>query len=436
MTHAVVIGGSVAGLLAAAALAQSVDGVTILERKQRPGRGESLAPQGRMTHVLLLGGANAIEEVLPGFQDDAAARGVPSVRADQGLWWNGGYRQRFFDTDTAPFGSRVMIEEIIRDRVEAIDTIDVRYGTGVEGLIGDSSQVRGVSTTHGTIEADVVVDASGRGSHLERWLEAIGAVLPPVEEVKVDVAYAGAIVPAPPGSTDRHKYLVCQSMFPDNPRIGLALEIENDQWSIVMGGYHGDRPPTDPRGLLTFAETLSMPELPALLEEIGPIDDIQTYRFASNRRRRFEKIRVPAGLLPIGDSVCSFNPVYGQGMSVAAQEAAELQRAVRRSDVKGLDTNRLIGRFGKIVDGPWRIAADADLGHPQTEGHRSPNAVDKWIGRILHATTVDPQVARTLMRVTSLVDPPRALFGPGTIGRTLRAARRRPVEEAAAEPVG
>lgn len=415
----VVIGASVAGLLAAAALAPNTRSVTVFERRERPAPDESLAPQGRMPHVLLLGGVEAIEGLLPGFRADLHARGAVGVLSHEGRWWNGGYRAEFHDSDVAPFASRVLVERCIRERVEALPNVEIRYGTGVDALLGDAGRVTGVTADRERYDAEVVVDASGRNSHVDRWLEAIGAPIPEIDEVAVDVAYAGALVPAPNGRADRYKYLVCQSMFPEHPRIGLALAIEGDRWAILMGGYHGDRPPRDPAGFRAFAATLAMTELSELVEAVD-LDEILTYRFASNRRRRFENVAVPDGFVPIGDTLCSFNPVYGQGMSVAAQEAVVLAEATRRG---GISTRRLMARLARIVDGPWRIAADADLGHPRTEGHRRPKPVDRWVRRVLHATTIDPAVARTMMRVTGLQDPPAALFRPTTVARTLRAGR-------------
>lgn len=413
----VVVGGSVAGLLSAAGLASAGARVTIVERKPRPGPGESLAPQGKMPHVLLLGGVEAIAHLLPGFIGDLERSGAVMVGSREGLWWNGGYRAGFDDPAVAPFASRVLVEAIIRERVESLANVDVRYGVDVQALIGDARTVRGLSTTDGELAADLVLDASGRNSHLDRWLTALDAATPPVDEVKVDVAYAGAIVEGPPLPT---KYLVCQSMFPDHPRIGLALAIEGGRWAVLMGGYHGDRPPSDLAGFRAFARSLAMAELGNLVDQLTPTD-ILTYRFSSNRRRRYEAIDLPAGLIPVGDTLCSFNPVYGQGMSVAAREAVVLARA---ASIRGFDTRRVIRSMAKIVDGPWRIAADADLGHPRTEGHRAPNPIDRWILRVLSATTVDPHVARTMMRVTSLQDPPSALFRPGVVRRVIVAGRK------------
>lgn len=413
---AVVVGGSIAGLLGAAALAGRFDHVTVFERKPCPEPGASLAPQGRMPHVLLLGGVEAIESLLPGFVEDLAAAGAVMVGSREGRWWNGGYRAAFDDPTLAPFATRVLVEQVIRARVGRLPNVDLRYGTDVGGLVGDSTTIRGLDVDGAPITAELVVDASGRNSHLDRWLEAIGAPVPTVDEVKVDVAYAGTIVEGPDLPT---KYLVCQSMFPDNPRIGLALAVEHGRWAVLMGGYHGDRPPTDVEGFRAFARSLAMDELGDLVDLLEP-DDILSYRFSSNRRRRYERLDLPSGLVPIGDTLCSFNPVYGQGMSVAAQEALLLQQAATSN---GLDTRRVVRRMAKIVDGPWRIAADADLGHPQTEGHRPPNPVDRWILRVLAATTVDPAVARAMMRVTSLQDPPSALFRPGVVRKVVQATR-------------
>jgi 2-polyprenyl-6-methoxyphenol hydroxylase-like FAD-dependent oxidoreductase len=447
-THAVVVGASVAGLLAARVLADQVDRVTVLEQRPPPGPGVSLAPQGRFPHVVLGSGAIELERLLPGFAAELAARGAQVGTPSSGRWWNGGYRATGGPAAreramTVPLASRGLIETLLRERVAATPGIELGYGVKVAGLAGSARRVTGVRLGTGAegagLAADLVVDASGRQSPLVGWLEALGVAPPTVEQVAVDLTYAVTFVEPPawplgPGIT----YAVSQNLPPEWPRFGLALAVEGGRWAVLVGGYHGDRPPVDPDGFRAFAASLPAPDLTQVLAAAPAVGAIHTYRFRSSQRRRFERLRrLPAGLVPLGDTICSFNPLYGQGMSVAALQARALDRLLARYGPRDLPPRAAVRAFARVVDNPWQIAAGADFAYPETTGPRPPGGalVAGYLDRVLAATTADYTVNLAMSRVQHLLAAPSSLFRPPTVVRVLRAASSgRPAVAGVAQP--
>jgi 2-polyprenyl-6-methoxyphenol hydroxylase-like FAD-dependent oxidoreductase len=393
----------------------------------------SLAPQGRFPHVLLASGAIELERLLPGFGAELTARGAQCGTPSSGRWWNGGYRATGGPADheramAVPLASRGLIETLLRERVTATPGIELRYGVKVAGLAGAPRRVTGVRLGGGggDLEADLVIDASGRRSPVAGWLEALEVTPPRVEQVTVDLTYAVSFVepaaaPLGPGIT----YAVSQNLPPGWPRFGLAMAVEGGRWAVLVGGYHGDRPPVDADGFRAFAASLPAPEPSQVLAAATTLGAIHTYRFRSNQRRRFERMRrLPAGLVPLGDTVCSFNPLYGQGMSVAALQARALDGLLTRHGARDLPPQAAVRAFARVADNPWQIAVGADFAYPGTIGPRPRGGalVAGYLDRVLAATTVDYTVNLAMSRVQHLLAAPSSLFRPPTVARVLRLA--------------
>lgn len=443
-THATVIGASVAGLLAAAAIADRFDRVTILEREvlPPPGRGRTAVPQGRHVHALLPGGLAAIEELLPGFGAELVAGGA--VRCDSmkqiRVVLAGHPLTRDGATATNLLASRPFIEGHLRRRVLALPNITIEDGTTVRGLVPGAGpgRVPAVETAEGVVTGDLVVAAAGRAGQLPAWLEKLGFPVPAQDALTVNIHYASRHVRIPEGALGDRLILV--SPRPGHPR-GLGLFAQEDRtWLLTLVGYGSDhRPPTDERGYLAFLATVAPPDVLEAVSSGEFLDHVVTHAFPASRRRRYERLeRYPQGLVAIGDAISSFNPVYGQGMSVAALQAVALRKALSAGEV-GLP-QRYFKAAGRIVDVAWDLAVGSDLSLPEVEGARPllTRLSNAWAERILRAAEHDPYVAEVFGSVTDLIAPPSVLVRPRFVSRValcrLGRPRRRPERSARASP--
>jgi hypothetical protein len=279
-------------------------------------------------------------------------------------------------------------------------------------------QPRGAPDT--ILRADLVVDASGRGSRSPQWLEEWGFGKPAIETVKVDVGYATRTFERRRGEFFDSVGGIVAGTPPDSRRLGAVLAAEGDRWVITLVGCLRDYPPDDEEGWLRFAASLPVPAVYELAASARPLSGIATYRFPANLRRRYERMqRFPAGYLVVGDAVCSFNPIYGQGMSVAAMEARALDEALA-GGVDGL-AQRFFGRTRGIIDIPWTIAAGEDLRYPEVEGRRPTgfHLLNRYMDRVHAMAAEDREVCRQFFDVLNLLSPPASLLSPRVAWRVL-----------------
>jgi 2-polyprenyl-6-methoxyphenol hydroxylase-like FAD-dependent oxidoreductase len=447
--RAIVIGASVAGLATAAALAPRSRSVLLVERRPLPTDGAaaaSIAPQGDLAHVLLAGGAAALERLVPGFTVDLIGRGsvLPDLADPRCRWWAAGATRRTIPDLGVVMSmcSRALVETVLRERVTALTNVSVVDDAIVRGLAIRDGRVHGIEAEHGgepvTIAADLVVDASGRGSRSPAWLEAAGYPAPPVSRVEVDVTYCGLEVRRHPDDLDRATFAVIQNSRA-LARIGVALPAEGDRWKLILGGYDGDAAPLDRDGVLAFAASLPDPALSELLGNEWLTEPVH-HRFPSSQRRHWEQVRrLPAGFAVVGDGVASFNPIYGQGMSSAALQAEAVGTAVDRHGI-GPGSSRAFARAtAKVVANPWQVATGADFIYAATTGPkpRGTDLVNRYLERVFVAAAHDEVVHVALARVQHLLAPPATLMRPALVGRVFRSSRPAadlgPVEPAAAD---
>lgn len=406
-------------------LSDHFDEVVVLERRPRPADGESIAAHGRMLHALLIPFSDGLESMFPGIRGELRSHGAIDVVGPNGSWWSEGYR---VVADAVPVQSatRGLVESLVRTRVEQTVNVDVRYETAVRDLVVTGRAVTGGRTTEADVPADLVVDCSGRTSKSARWLASAGLATPTTDEVGVDLWYGQAVIARDESATPGLDYLVVQGDSAARPRSGSAVHVEGDRWIVILSGYFGDRPPKDPDGFIAYAQSLPTPDIADLLRTAPSLGDITHHAFKSSRRSRYERTPPPPGLLPAGDAVSSFNPLYGQGMAVAVQEAQVLHTLLaERGNAPDLPA-RATRRFARIIDNPWQIAAGADLRLPATTGRRTPltRLGNAYAKQVLRATTVDERVAYAMFEVQNLLRPPASLARPDILMRTMRAQHR------------
>ncbi|MFF6999740.1 FAD-dependent oxidoreductase [Streptomyces sp. NPDC008313] len=449
--HAVVVGGSLAGLLAAHVLVGHADRVTIVERDHFPEGPEprSGVPQGRHPHVLLQGGQAAMESLLPGFLAELRDAGAPLVGmpSDLVLWQDGRWFRRTSATTHIYTGSRAQLEELVRRRVLANPLISTVEGADVVGLLGDASRVRGVLLRERSgdagaqphpLEADLVVDATGAGTKAPQWLAAIGATAPHEERLDTGLAYASRIYRGRSGVLDGETVGYYVYPGPSQHHGGGALPLEDGSHLVIVSGLRGDEPPTGDDEFVAYAKRLAHPLLDRWMAEAEPLTPAFGYRRTANVRRRYDLPGHPAGFLATGDALCTFNPIYGQGMAVAAMSAVALRDAL--ADRRRTPSTRRVQRALVAASRQaWDISAGADRAMPGATG----NALDGgpgdrvagwYLRRVRERAPGDPVVDRAFRAVLTLSEPVAALFAP-PVARAVLFTRPAPTPvEPPAEP--
>ena len=421
MTHAVVLGAGIAGLLAARVLADAYDEVTIVERDDTEGSSPRRgAPQGGHLHGLLDGGRQVLEDLHPGIVDGLSAKGAPTVEPLRDTRWYLHGRRLAGDATgmRSVLVTRPSLESALRARTLAFPGGSLTYATPTGLLERAPDGVGGVLLRDGALPADLVVDASGRSSRLPSWLTRLGHRTPAEQRVDVDLGYATRMYRRGPGSAFSGVTVSTGPRF----RGGGCVAVEGDRWLVTLAGMLGDHPPTDPDGFTAWAATLPAPDIAAVIADAEPLTDPVPYRFRGSRWRRYDRIRLPAGLLVVGDAVCSLNPLYAQGMTLAAQQV----RILREHLAGPLDPCAFHRATAKVCATAWGVATRSDLAMPEVDGRRPVRTrlLDDYVRRVQLAAHHDPLVARAFLRVANLADRPSALLTPRLMVRALAHGSR------------
>ena len=450
-----VLGASMGGLLATRVLADFYDRVTVVERDILPmdpvnRRG---VPQGRLIHAIQSRGTQILDELFPGFVDELAAGGVASW--DDGDFSKicvsvGGHQMTRSGMAPNPpslsFPSRPFLEWCVRRRVWAIPNVTILENHDIAGLtttpdrqrVTGAHVVRRDDNRETTVTADLVVDATGRGSRTPIFLEELGYGRPPEDELTVHLAYACQLLRLAPGAVEEQMI----ALFPEagRPKMFALIGYENDTWMVAVGTMAGLEPPSHRADMLSFAADFAPTHALEAVRAAEPLGEVAHYRVPSNRWRRYDKMgRTPDGLLVVGDAVCSFNPIYGQGMTVAAIEATVLRDCLGRGK-KDLP-RRFFRATARHVRVAWQTAVGSDLALPEVVGPRplTMRITNAYLERVMTAAETDPVVAGQFTRVIGMIDPPSRLLRPSMLLRIAHTSRRqrtelRPVEALVSSP--
>lgn len=423
--HAVVVGSGMAGLMAGRALSEHFERVTVLERDAPPDGSapRSGVPQGWHFHALLPGGLQVLDELLPGMKDDLQAAGslrpaphefyffrpegksyalatyLPEPRPDDGE------RPVYVQT-------RGLLEGCVRRRIAALSNVELRYRSRVQDVIADAGRVTGVQLEDGTaLAADLVVDAMGRGGRTLQWLERLGFERPTENVVHCDFAYTSMFVK--PHTHDAFQDVGFFVLSHPSKRGASLVRVEDGSWLVSIAGRFGDYPPHDLAGFNQYVASIAQPLLNELLAQATPISDPAPYRFKQSVRRRFDQLtRFPEGLLPIGDAVCHYNPLYGQGMSAACRQGLALARVLHdRASLHGLWRDFLPEAY-RETRAPWLFAALADFRDPRCTGDFPVEEMElvELLAYVVQQTAAgDREALQRLLEVQSLTAPLESL---------------------------
>jgi 2-polyprenyl-6-methoxyphenol hydroxylase-like FAD-dependent oxidoreductase len=441
--QAVVVGAGMAGLPAARALADYFEHVVVLERDTLPLDAAHRAgtPQARHTHALLAGGQRALGDLFPGFEQDLAEAGAVSLRVGLDLRTETPGYDPFPPRDLGWISysmSRPLIELIVRERAERHPNIIIRQRCRARVLVPtlDGAGVAAIRFENGdgkneTIPADLVVDASGRGDLTSAFLEVIGQRQPAETVIGVDIGYTTAVFAIPDDHPADWKGVRTVGMASQGIGGGLMLPLEGDRWMLTLGGRRDDKPPGDWDGFLAYAQQLRTPTIYDAVKRAKRLGEVARFGFPASVCRHFERLEAfPRGLLPLGDAICHFNPIYGQGMSVAAQEACLLHQLLRTQAEISDPLTALASAFftgaGALIDTPWALAAVADFAFPGTEGQRPADFEDRLeFGKALNQFAArDPAVHKLTAEVQHLLKPRGVLRDADLVDRVKAMAVR------------
>lgn len=436
---AIVIGGGLAGMLAVTALTGHVDAITVVERDRYP-QGRAFrkgVPQARHLHILLSGGERALEELLPGTVDALGEAGARSLELPRDLLTRTptGWQRRFDErrhrtlSVTRPVLDAVVRERVLRAAADSGTRVEVLEATEAVGLTGDARRVTGVRVRSRDgarfgreLTAGLVVDASGRASRTPQWYAALGRTAP--HEVTVDAGIAYATRMYRPRDAATTEVGINVPGWPECPRGAAYVPVEDGNWLLTLSGVRGHHPPTDAAEFTAFSATIGDPYVHELLSGAEPLSPVYGFRDTCNRRRHFERSgALPDGFLVLGDACCTFNPVYGQGMSVAALGAL----AVRGALAGGGSTAEAQRAVARAAEPAWLAAVGADRPYADpadTKAGAGERLTTWYLDRLAARAAIDPVVGAAYRDVFCLTAPPARLIAPRIALRTVFLPRR------------
>ncbi|MEJ8813988.1 hypothetical protein WKW77_23080 [Variovorax ureilyticus] len=434
---AAVLGAGVGGLAAAAALAPFFDRVVVLERDVLP---DGVAhrdgtPQSRHVHALLAGGEGALNELLPGFTGDLRAAGAVPLRVGLDVQYE---RPGFDPFPRRDLGwvshamSRPLMESVLRQRVRGLPNVELRSRCRVNALVARDGRVRTVSFEAAgappqILDAALIVDATGRAVPTLDLLATLGEPLPEETSIGVDIHYASAVFAMPQSCSDDWLGVFHFPNAPHETRGALLLPMEHRQWIVTLGTRFDDKPPNERAGFMRFLRELRRPTLHEALCDAELSGEIRQWAFPASVRRHFERLgRFPGSLIPLADAICRFNPIYGQGMSVASQEALLLSQLLAKAQEADLADGTLAQRFFAgaqgVIETPWAMAAVPDLVYPATRGERPVNfaATLQFAQALTRLAAKDPDVHKLTIQVQHLLKPNTVYREPALVQRVLQ----------------
>ena len=460
---AVVIGGGLAGVVAAWALRGFAERIVVVERDRYPEEPAFRAgvPQGRHAHLVLEAGHRALEELMPGINQELTSAGAHRVSTSGDLKWlsSAGWMIDYPARMTFLSCTRPVLDKLVLDRVRTEPSIEFLEGTDVVGLLGSAQAVTGVKlrergagrgsereterdSAHDSehdseggpargsergevrdVPAELVIDASGRSTSVPKWLSELGCRPVPEERVDAGVAYASRLFHRPPGVDFGHQAIYLQTKAPDKPRMGVLLPVEGDRWIVSLAGMRGAEPEPGEEGFTKHLSQLRDPGLSEMLREAEPAGEVRGFLPGPGVRRHYERSS-PAGLVAVGDAASTFNPVYGQGVTISLFCAQVLRRAALRHGDIGPATARNARReIAAVSKNAWMMSCAEDVRFAATTGGPTGALIrlqHRYLDRVLHGATRNPEVTAAFHEVLSLVEPPTRLFHPSVVAAVLR----------------
>ncbi len=431
--RAVVLGGGMAGLLAARVLSEKYADVVIVDRDDLIGVAgpRTGVPHGRHAHGLVSRGHDIYESLFPGLTQGIADDGVLLGDFNGSVQWhfNGQPLARSNSGLTNLPTGRPMLEKHVRQHVQAIPNVRFLERHDIVGLettadnkrvVGARIQRREQGSKPEVLAADLVLDITGRGSRMPVWLRELGYEVPAEDKVKIDLAYTSRHyrLKRDPFGSD---ILIVEAATPAHPRGAFFYPLPGREIAeLSLTGILGDHPPTDPEGFLAYTKSLPLPVFYDYVHDAEPVDEPVRFKFPASVWRRYDQLTsFPDGLLVMGDAVCSFNPIYAQGMTVAGLQTLTLRKHLQG---QALNPVEFFGEIAGQIASPWEFSATADLGYAGVEGPRPPQVlmINSFVNKLQHAAVHDKSLTDAFLRVAAMVAEPASLLSPVRLAQVQR----------------
>lgn len=437
--RAIVIGGSIAGMLSARVLSDVFEEVLIVERDRiEDGAAERTGvPQSPQPHILLTQGYRLLEDFFPGLENNLKTAGAMPVDWGQDFQYFafGGWCKNV----TEPTGldsfscTRPLLEAAVRQQVEQISNVRRLSPYRVEALVGSAENVMGIrcrcpkdKADERVIEADLVVDASGRSTNAPKWLAALGAAVPEVEKIDAQLGYATRRYRIPDDWDEAWKVLLIGHQPPEKTQLGYLARVENNELIATLGGYCQQYPPLEEDDFLAFAKQLPSSEFYDAIAQSTPVSPIKAYRSTANRLHHYEQLpAMPNGFIALGDAVCALCPAYGQGLTTSAMSALTLRDWLLENAKKSELGESLAfqKKLAKQIKSSWDVATKNDAGFLPGQRDRKKNLAERllsgYMRKLLAKTQTDGELTLALTRVTHMIDSPAKLLNPKIILKAL-----------------
>jgi 2-polyprenyl-6-methoxyphenol hydroxylase-like FAD-dependent oxidoreductase len=439
-TRAIVVGASMAGMLTARVLADVFERVTVLERDTLPNGPDIRAgvPQARHLHVLLPRGRRILEQYFPGITLELVTEGAEILDIANDVAWltPQGWGVRFPSEFEGVTSTRSLLDHIVRSRLKRVPNVEIIESCDVTSLVGLAKRVEGVKLRRRNgndpgsvevLESDFVAVTTGRNSAVSNWLQQLGLPEPETTYVNANVGYASQMFRRPERIGTSWRALFLQAAPPATTRAGILFPVEGNRWLVTIQGGDRDYPPLDQPGFLEFARSLRSPALYEAIKDAEPIGLVSGYRATENQLFHYERLDLwPESLVVLGDTVCAFNPVYGQGMTTAALAAADLGNCLRKrpGSLDGV-AHRFQRRLARINKTPWMLATSEDLRYVGVEGAKASKAtrqMHKYMDYVLRSATRCESVRKRFLQVQGMLKGPRVIFGPSVILQVAKEA--------------
>jgi 2-polyprenyl-6-methoxyphenol hydroxylase-like FAD-dependent oxidoreductase len=438
-SHALVIGGSIAGLLAARVLADRYAKVTIVDRDDLPGAPipRRAVPQEYHVHLLLQRGKLIIEGLFPGLMAELEAQGalVADLSRDVKCFQAGRWKGRWDTGITAHYCTRTLLEHVLRSRVQAMPNVRLLDRSEARpvflGPQAVGAQITAIGGSDHFERTDLVVDASGRGSKSANWLKNAGFIEAPTEEIITKLGYVSALFQPPKAMSRDWKVLLCLPKLPQDKCMAVVSPVEGGRWMVTAGAWFDQQPEPDHQGLLDYLRALPVPDLFEAVRFARPLDQPRRFRMPGGLRRRYDLVpRWPSGYLVIGDAVCSINPIYSQGMSVSALQAEAMGTALAMHED---DLGAVQRAICAAVETAWQQAAAVEQrfdGIGPAPG-LTGRLKRRYFDRLAELSHTDPFVAIAMLKVNNLIAPADSLTCPDMVLRVLGLRRETTFRKAA-----
>ncbi len=430
--HATVVGGSMAGLIAARVLSNHFEKVTIIEKDIVNNEPETRKGQSQTKHIhlLLVQAMNTLSHYFPDLKEELLANGALELDVGNDYNWYsyGGIKKKGKTGITALTMSRPLLEYHVKKGVVSMGNIVIQDNTKVKEIHIKNNVVRALSIEkegkREELKTDFIVDASGRGSKSFKWLKQHGYEIPQESKIKIDITYVTVLFKRKKVALGQKLEVISYSPEAPKEKLGVVMmPIEDDRWVLTLIGMRGAIPPQNDQELIMFLKKLPIKGIYDIVSETDRLTEFMVYKYPNSVRRHYEKLKnFPGSYIVLGDTISSFNPMYAQGMASSIFQAKILDEVLGQITSNDHIFKPYISKVTKIIEALWTAGAYEDFKYPETEGKKpiAANLVNNYMKTLQKAANNDAELFKEILEVAGFLKPGMKLFRPKILWKVFR----------------